>query len=161
MTHTEVINYLRGLKPFWVLARNILFEAGNQSEEGQRAVAAVTLNRAYHPSGEFGKSIVSVILAPKQFSWANRGMLLPDRIRFPWNYDPDGWARAKSVAQATLAGMMENPVDGAVFYHNPKYANQIWVRKVRRTMQRVAVIEDHEFFKRPGDPASIKWEIEG
>lgn len=154
MTHTQVIKYLRGLKPVWVLTRNILFEAGNQSYLGKQAVAAVTLNRVFHPT-QFQDTVNGVILAPWQFSWANKGMLSPERIRFPWNYDPLDWAKCKEVAGMALSDNMVNPINGCCYYFNPRLTNPSWAKK----MVKVLSIANHDFYWNPGDPKFIIWDL--
>jgi len=49
------------------LAKNIYFEANNQSIQGQLAVAAVTLNRVY--SEHYPDTVCEVVHQRNQFSW--------------------------------------------------------------------------------------------
>lgn len=50
----------------YILAAVVYCEAGNQSYDGQLAVASVVMNRLY--SGSYGSSILSVVSSPGQFS---------------------------------------------------------------------------------------------
>lgn len=71
------------------LACNIYFEARGEKERGQYAVAFVSMNRL--KSGNYGKSMRSVVFAKNQFSWTNsRGRIT----------DPEAFERARKVAEA-------------------------------------------------------------
>ena len=50
----------------YILAAVVYCEAGNQSYDGQLAVASVVMNRLY--SGSYGSTILSVVSSPGQFS---------------------------------------------------------------------------------------------
>ena len=70
------------------LACNVYFEARGEKEKGQYAVAFVSMNRL--KSGDYGKSMRSVVFAKGQFSWTNsRGRIS----------DPEAFERARKVAE--------------------------------------------------------------
>jgi hypothetical protein len=84
------------------LAAAIYYEAASESEEGQRAVAQVVLNRVRHPA--YPNTVCDVVYQGTergdrlcQFSFACDGSMarLPSR---------DGWARASRIARGALAG---------------------------------------------------------
>ena len=83
------------------LASAVYYEAGNQDENGERAVAQVVLNRVRHPA--FPGSICSVVYQGStrptgcQFTFTCDGSL----NRQP---DAEGWRRAMRVAEAALHG---------------------------------------------------------
>ena len=62
---TEEASYSNS-SDLYLLAAIVYAEAGNQSYEGQLAVASVVMNRLY--SGSFGGSLSEIIYAPSQFT---------------------------------------------------------------------------------------------
>jgi spore germination cell wall hydrolase CwlJ-like protein len=124
------------------LASAVYYEAGNQSEDGQRAVAQVVLNRVRHPA--FPSSVCGVVYQGStqstgcQFTFTCDGSL----ERRP---DADGWARAKAVAEAELNGAVFGPVGLATHYH-ADYVVPYWAS----TMAKNAVIGAHLFYRWAG-----------
>ncbi|HEX8443822.1 MAG TPA: cell wall hydrolase [Allosphingosinicella sp.] len=96
------------------LTTAIYHEARSESEDGQRAVAQVVLNRARHPA--YPNSVCGVIYQGSQrrtgcqFSFTCDGSLAR-RI------EPGAWARARGVAEAALSGSVYEPVGLATHYH--------------------------------------------
>jgi hypothetical protein len=96
------------------LTAAIYYEAASESDDGQRAVAQVVLNRARHPA--FPSTVCGVIYQGSerasgcQFSYACDGSMarIPSRT---------GWARASRIAAAALAGYVFAPVGLATHYH--------------------------------------------
>lgn len=95
------------------LAAAIYYEAASESDDGQRAVAQVVLNRVRHPA--FPATVCGVVYQGSerrgcQFSFACDGAMarLPSRV---------GWARAVRNAAAALAGYVYGPVGLATHYH--------------------------------------------
>ena len=129
---------------FHCLQENIFHEARNQSVDGMRAVATVTVNRTINE--RFPDTICGVVTQSRtkgsrkvcQFSWVcqNRAVRLHNRI------EREAWATAGFVAAITLAGFRFTPIDDALFYHT-KAVNPVWNRK----MDMVAAVDDHLFFK--------------
>ncbi len=83
------------------LTSAIYYEAGQESTDGQRAVAQVVLNRVRHPA--FPASVCGVVYEGStrqtgcQFTFTCDGSLL----RAP---SPDAWDRARKVARDALHG---------------------------------------------------------
>ncbi len=96
------------------LTTAIYHEARSESEDGQRAVAQVILNRARHPA--YPNSVCGVVYQGSQrstgcqFSFTCDGSLAR-RI------EPGAWARARAVAEAALSGSVYEPVGLATHYH--------------------------------------------
>ena len=96
------------------LAEAIYYEAASESDEGQRAVAQVVLNRVRH--GAFPNSICGVVYQGSerstgcQFTFTCDGSL----SRRPSHW---GWARAVRIAREALRGAVFSPVGHATHYH--------------------------------------------
>lgn len=92
----------------------IYYEAASESDDGQRAVAQVVLNRVRHPA--FPATVCGVIYQGSekgsgcQFSYACDGSM----ARLP---SPAARARAGRIAAAALAGYVFRPVGLATHYH--------------------------------------------
>lgn len=125
------------------LASAIYYEAGNQDQDGERAVAQVVLNRVRHPA--FPATICGVVYEGStratgcQFTFACDGSLnrQPDR---------EGWRRAMRVAEASLSGSVYMPVGWATHYH-ADYVVPYWAP----TMAKNAVVGAHLFYRWAGD----------
>lgn len=125
------------------LTSAIYYEAGNEPDEGQRAVAQVILNRV--ASGAWPNSICGVIYQGGERS--DRG------CQFTFSCDGSmarvptaaGWARARRGAMRALSGDVFAPAGLATFYHtlavHPSWADR---------MRPVAVIGAHIFYRQPG-----------
>ncbi|HEY5711344.1 MAG TPA: cell wall hydrolase [Allosphingosinicella sp.] len=124
------------------LSQAIYYEARSQSDDGQRAVAQVVLNRVRHPA--FPSSVCGVVFQGServtgcQFSFTcdgsmNRGI------------EPYAWERARRIAAAALRGSVYRPVGLAVNYHTTAI-NPYWAPSL--TPQ--TVVGDHIFYRRPG-----------
>jgi len=95
------------------LTTAIYYEAANEPDDGQRAVAQVILNRVRHPT--FPATVCGVIYqgsekAGCQFSYACDGAM----ARRPSH---TAWQRASRVAASALAGEVFAPVGMATHYH--------------------------------------------
>ncbi|RHW18123.1 cell wall hydrolase [Sphingomonas gilva] len=96
------------------LATAIYYEAASESEDGQRAVAQVVLNRVRHPA--FPNSVCGVVFQGHeratgcQFSFTCDGAM----ARAP---SVTGYARALRIAHEALAGRVYAPVGNATHYH--------------------------------------------
>lgn len=91
----------------------IYYEAANEPDDGQRAVAQVVLNRVRHPA--FPASVCGVVFQGSekrgcQFSFACDGAMARQPAR-------ETWARAARVAAAALNGSVFAPVGMATHYH--------------------------------------------
>ncbi len=133
------------------LTAAIYYEAGNEPDEGQRAVAQVVLNRVRHPA--YPNTVCDVVYQGTergdllcQFSFACDGSMsrLPAR---------DSWARASRAARAALSGGVFAPVGQATHYHTMA-VNPSW----NRSMARAALVGAHIFFRwqgAAGQPAAF------
>jgi spore germination cell wall hydrolase CwlJ-like protein len=121
------------------LASAVYYEAGNQDEDGERAVAQVVLNRVRHPA--FPATVCGVVYEGStrptgcQFTFACDGSL----NRQP---DVDGWQRAMRVAQDALGGSVYTPVGWATHYH-ADYVVPYWASNMAKN----AVVGAHLFYR--------------
>ncbi|MGI8705710.1 MAG: cell wall hydrolase [Sphingomicrobium sp.] len=124
------------------LASAIYYEAGRESENGQRAVAQVVLNRVRHPA--FPSTVCGVVYQGStratgaQFTFTNDGSL----YRQP---DSGGWARSRRIAEAALNGAVFGPVGWATHYH-ANYVLPYWAA----TLAKNAVVGAHLFYRWAG-----------
>ncbi len=124
------------------LTAAVYYEAASQSAQGQRAVAQVVLNRLTRPA--FPKTVCGVVFQGAerttgcQFTFTCDGALdRPPSAR--------GWAAARAVASAALAGSVEPAVGGATHYHTQWVAPD-W----SGSLLKVAHIGAHIFYDWPG-----------
>lgn len=125
------------------LASAIYYEAATESDDGQRAVAQVVLNRVRH-GREWPNTVCGVVYQGSgepgcQFSFACDGAM----GRTP---SLTAWIRARRVAEAALAGEVYAPVGSATFYHTTAVAPG-W----RTRMIPMGVVGAHIFYRLPGD----------
>ena len=125
------------------LAEAIYYEARSESEDGQRAVAQVVLNRVRHPAWP-GTVCGVVYQGPLragggcQFTFTCDGSLL----RMPYGVD---WARARRLAAEALAGHVFAPVGLATNYHTHQVLPD-WAFR----LPKATVIGNHIFYRLPG-----------
>ncbi|THD34515.1 MAG: cell wall hydrolase [Sphingomonas sp.] len=121
------------------LTKAVYYEAGNQSDDGQRAVAQVVLNRVRDRA--FPSSVCGVVYQGSQrstgcqFTFTCDGSL----ARRP---SEAGWIRARAVASSALAGSVYAPVGSATFYH-ANYVSPWWAN----SMDKVATVGAHIFYR--------------
>ena len=125
------------------LAQAIYYEAASESEDGQRAVAQVVLNRVRHPA--WPDSVCGVVyqgpMRPGggcQFTFTCDGSLL----RRPAGI---AWTRARRLAAEALAGQIFAPVGLSTHYHTHAVFPS-WAPRLTKTM----VIGAHNFYRLPG-----------
>jgi hypothetical protein len=138
------------------LTAAIYYEAASESDQGQRAVAQVVLNRVAHPS--YPNTVCGVVYQGSerstgcQFSFTCDGSLarVPDR-RF--------WARAMLTAQAALSGYVERSVGLATHYHtiavHPYWAPSLY---------HIVTIGAHRFYRfngAAGQPGAFRFAYRG
>jgi spore germination cell wall hydrolase CwlJ-like protein len=125
------------------LAQAVYYEARSQSEDGQRAVAQVVLNRVRHPA--WPKSVCGVVYQAGaragggcQFTFTCDGSLA---VR------PSGaaWSQAQRIAAEALAGRAFAPIGLSTFYH-ADYVFPAWAPQLVKTAQ----IGAHIFYRLPG-----------
>lgn len=96
------------------LSTALYYEAASESDDGQRAVAQVILNRVRHPA--FPATVCGVVYQGSerasgcQFSYACDGAMARTPSR-------SGMMRATRIAAAALAGYVFKPVGLATHYH--------------------------------------------
>ncbi len=96
------------------LTAAIYYEAASETDDGQRAVAQVILNRVRHPA--FPNTVCGVVYQGTergtgcQFSYACDGSMARTPARAQWN-------RALRIAAAALNGSVFAPVGEATHYH--------------------------------------------
>lgn len=120
------------------LQANIYFEAGNQSEKGKEAIAAVTMNRTRLRN--YPPTICGVVYQRSQFSWTRLRNHTPNLKNV---LESRQWLASREVAVRALSGRMEDVTDGATHYH-ATYVNPSWGHA--RRMLRVAIIGAHIFY---------------
>jgi len=124
------------------LASAVYYEAGNQDQDGERAVAQVVLNRVRHAA--FPASVCGVVYEGStrvtgcQFTFTCDGSL----YRRP---DAEGWKRAYAVAKAALSGAVYAPVGWATHYH-ADYVVPYW----SSTLAKNAIVGAHIFYRWAG-----------
>jgi len=108
------------------LAQAVYHEARGEDDEGQAAVAHVVLNRVH--SSNYPNTICEVVFQPAQFSYITQNEGVDER----------------SVRAAVLSyiGFINDPTDGALFYHNPQRANPRYFRLAMNEIQ----IGQHVFY---------------
>jgi Cell Wall Hydrolase len=125
------------------LTAAVYYEAGNEPEEGQRAVAQVILNRVRHPA--YPDTVCGVV-----YQGTERG---DNRCQFTFGCDgsmsrvptPASWSRARRIAIEALAGAVYPPVGLSTHYHTLA-VNPLWNRSLTPT----AIVGAHIFFRWPG-----------
>lgn len=125
------------------LTSAVYYEAGNEPDDGQRAVAQVVLNRVR--SALWPDSVCGVVYQGSertnyrcQFTFSCDGAM----ARLP---AAAAWGRARRVAEQALAGRVYAPVGLATHYHTlavrPDWSS---------SLSPVAVIGAHIFYRNPG-----------
>ena len=124
------------------LTAAIYYEAANQTDDGQAAVAQVVLNRVRHPL--FPKTVCGVVFQGAQlstgcqFSFTCDGSL----ARLPTS---DGWIRAQRNATRALHGYVFAPVGEATHYHT------MWVVPYwSTTLVKLTQVGAHIFYRWSG-----------
>jgi hypothetical protein len=133
------VEHSRALK---CLTDAIYYEAANEPDAGQRAVAQVILNRMRHPT--YPNSVCGVIYQGSeratgcQFSYSCDGSMarIPARA---------SWLRAQRVAAEALAGSVYAPVGMATHYH-ATYVYPYWAP----SLTFVGTIGAHRFYSWKG-----------
>lgn len=124
------------------LTSAVYYEAASESDDGERAVAQVVLNRVRHPA--FPASVCGVVYQGAerttgcQFTFACDGALL----RVP---SPRGWQRARRIASEALKGYVFKPVGVSTHYH-ADWVVPYWAS----SLDRAATIGAHIFYRWSG-----------
>ena len=125
------------------LAKNIYFEARNESVKGQIAVALVTINRV--KSKRFPNSICKVVHQATR----RNGKLVLHKCHFSWYCDGRSdtpkdkmsWEISLLIARAMLKNPISDFLHGATHYHRVD-VNPYWTRR----MLKFSTIGDHVFY---------------
>jgi len=132
------------------LTSAIYYEAGQESADGQRAVAQVVLNRVRHPA--FPNSICGVVYEGStrvtgcQFTFTCDGSMAYRPVPALWN-------RASKIAWEMMTGRVYAPVGNATHYH-ADYVVPYWAS----TLVKTSVEGVHIFYRWAGGwgrPASF------
>jgi spore germination cell wall hydrolase CwlJ-like protein len=138
------------------LAEAIYYEARSETEDGQRAVAQVVLNRMRHPT--YPSTVCGVVYQGSerrtgcQFSFTCDGSLAIPARGF-------GWDRARRIAAEALAGKVYAPVGYSTHYHTVAVL-PYWASSLAKT----AVIGAHIFYRWNsvwGQPAAFRQRYAG
>ena len=125
------------------LTSAIYYEAGQESTDGQRAVAQVVLNRVRHPA--FPSSVCGVVYEGStrvtgcQFTFTCDGSMERRPVPALWN-------RARQVAAEMLNGAVYAPVGHATHYH-ANYVVPYWASSLVKT----SVEGAHIFYRWAGN----------
>ncbi len=137
-----------------LLAKTILGEAGDQSPEGQAAVAHVIKNRLESKSGEFGnnRDIGAIVQGRNQFeAWS------PAHRERTVKVDPKSreYKTAAGIADDVFGGKTPDPTNGATYFYSAKEQAKAGRKPPAfATMPSHGRIGDHEFFSKSG-PADV------
>jgi len=121
------------------LTSAVYYESGQESADGQRAVAQVILNRVRHPA--FPATVCGVVYQGStrqtgcQFTFTCDGSMARGLAR-------DAWDRARQVAAAALAGSVYAAVGNATHYH-AYYVLPYWASSLVKT----AMVGAHLFYR--------------
>lgn len=146
--HSVTLSKQLSEKQFECLTRNVYFESGIEPDEGQMAVAFVTLNRVH--SNVYPNTICKVVY---QSEYEN-GQPKLNRCQFSWFCDnkpdklhPALYAHVKRNTERAIKQYYSDdfvdPTDGALWFHG-EYVRPYWASKVTKTVQ----IGRHIFYKR-------------
>jgi hypothetical protein len=141
------------------LTQAIYYEARSESEDGQRAVAQVVLNRVRHPS--YPNSVCGVVFQGSQrrtgcqFSFTCMGAM-------GGAVEPSAWDRARRIAASALSGSVYRPVGLATHYHTTAI-HPYWAPSLVPQI----TLGAHIFYRTPGSAtveafsqAPAEWEPE-
>ena len=111
------------------LTSAIYYEAGRETDEGQRAVAQVILNRVRHPA--YPSTVCGVVFQGStratgcQFTFTCDGSMASTPMTSVWQ-------RARKIAWAALNGTVYRPVGQATHYH-ANYVLPYWASSLVKT----------------------------
>ena len=134
----------------------VYYEARSESDQGQRAVAQVVLNRVAHPA--YPNTVCGVVYQGSerqtgcQFSFTCDGSLAKAPNRMFWD-------RARSVAMAALAGYVEPMVGLATHYHTIQI-HPYWAP----SLNHITTIGAHRFYSfrgRAGQTGTFRFAYAG
>lgn len=124
------------------LTSAIYYEAANEPDDGQRAIAQVVLNRVRHPA--YPHNVCDVVYQGSeratgcQFTFSCDGSTARVPMSAPW-------ARARRHAMEALNGYVHAPIGLATHYHTLAVA-PYWGNSLRKA----GIIGAHIFYRWPG-----------
>jgi hypothetical protein len=124
------------------LSQAIYYEARSQSDDGQRAVAQVVLNRVRHPA--YPNSVCGVVFQGSERSTGCQFTFTCDGSMNA-GVEPYAWERARRIAEAALRGDVYRPVGLATNYHTTAI-HPYWAPSLVPQV----VVGAHIFYRRPG-----------
>ncbi len=124
------------------LTQAIYYEARSQSDDGQRAVAQVVLNRVRHPA--FPASVCGVVYQGSERSTGCQFTFTCDGS-MNGAVEPYAWERARRIAAAALHGSVYRPVGLATNYHTTAI-RPYWAPSLVPQV----IVGAHIFYRRPG-----------
>jgi len=124
------------------LSQAIYYEARSQSDDGQRAVAQVVLNRVRHPA--YPSSVCGVVYQGSQRSTGCQFTFTCDGS-MGGSVEPYAWERARRIAEAALRGNVYRPVGLATNYHTTAI-HPYWAPSLVPQV----IVGAHIFYRRPG-----------
>lgn len=111
-----------------LLARLIFGEARNQPREAKAGVAWTVKNRLLAKRTDWGFSYHEIIQKPSQYSAMNTYDSNFPKLTDPFNTGEVGakeaWYDSFEVAQTITKGTIDDPTDGAVFFHSADYSQE-------------------------------------
>jgi hypothetical protein len=127
------------------LTQAVYYEARSESEDGQRAVAQVVLNRVRHPA--FPNSVCGVVFQGSERVTGCQFSFTCDGSIGAW-VEPYAWERARRIAAAALRGNVYRPVGLATNYHTTAIS-PYWAPSLVPQV----VVGAHIFYRRPRSTA--------
>lgn len=115
------------------LAKNIYFEARNQSLKGQYAVGFVTMNRV--KSQLYPNTICEVVYQPYQFSWTID-------LKYEKPKNKKAWKTALIIASNIINNNKKDDITFGAMHYHADYVNPKWNKKFTKVSQ----IENHIFY---------------
>jgi len=134
----------------------VYYEARSQSEDGQRAVAQVVLNRVRHPA--FPSSVCGVVYQGSQRRTGCQFSFTCDGSRSR-PIEPRAWAFATRIAEEALAGQVYAPVGLATHFHTTAI-HPWWAPSLSRGV----TVGSHIFYRwrgEWGDPKAFRQPYSG
>lgn len=116
------------------LARNLWGEGRSTGREGMIKIAGVHMNRVKHP-GWWGHDIISVCMAPWQFSCRNPGDPNLPKLLAVTIADPQ-FKIAMEIALTAVAGQLTDMTNGADSYYAKSMTTPpTWAKDAVRTVE--------------------------
>ena len=124
------------------LTQAVYYEARSESDDGQRAVAQVVLNRVRHPA--YPNSVCGVVYQGSERAPA-ASSASPATDRWTRGIEPYAWDRARRIAEAALAGASTGR-SGSPPIITPPRSSPYWAP----SLVPQTVVGAHIFYRRPG-----------